>query len=91
MIVFNTSCRKKSDGINSAEEFADNILMRLQLHQIPEVEVGLKAKDNHIALAFSNVMKSKRVTQHHVMQNLTITGVKRQLAIDAMSAQYLLG
>ena len=91
MIVFNTSCRKKTDGVNSAEEFADNILMRLQLHQLPEVEVGLKAKDNHITLTFGSLMKSKRVTQHHVMQNLTITGSKRQLAIDAMNSVYLLG
>lgn len=90
MIVFNTSCRKKSDGINSAEEFADNILMRLQLHQNPEVEVGMKAKDAHVTMAFSALMKSKRVTQHHVMQHLVISGTKRQLAIDAMNAQYLL-
>ena len=85
MIVFNPSCRK------SADEFRDKVLMELQLHQNPVVEVPSEASNNHITYAFGSLMKSKHVTQHHVMQNLTVTGDKKSLAVGVMNGVYLLG
>ena len=85
MIVFNPSCRKSADVIR------DTILTELQLHQNPVVEVPSEASDNYITHVFGSLMKSKHVTQHHVMQHLSVTGEKRKLAIESMNSVYLVG